>query len=264
MYAQALKNQAFQRVYIDAFAGTGGRTDKRTASFPLLDFPEADAVRKGSARLALEIEPPFHRYILIERSARRASELRALKSEFPRQKIDVIIGDANDAIANFCGRTNWRTTRAVVFLDPYGLQVTWNTLVSIAKSKAIDVWILFTSGIGLNRLLTKSGEIRQEWQDTLDRSLGTRDWRSVFYRREEETNLFAQSLTRTIKDADVVKLERFYTERLHTIFPVVMKNSVRLINSKNQTMYHLCFASANASSKVRSLATRLAGWATKA
>src|ERR1700686_585793 len=83
LYATALKNQSFQRIYIDAFAGTGDRTDKRRATLPLLDLPEFDAVAKGSARLALEVEPPFHRYILIERAMHRASELTALKSEFP-------------------------------------------------------------------------------------------------------------------------------------------------------------------------------------
>jgi hypothetical protein len=38
---------------------------------PLLDLPEFDAVAKGSARLALEVEPPFHRYILIEEAIPR-------------------------------------------------------------------------------------------------------------------------------------------------------------------------------------------------
>jgi three-Cys-motif partner protein len=96
MYAQALKNQPFQRIYIDAFAGTGDRTNKRRETLPLLDLPEFESVMKGSARLALEVEPPFHRYILIERVARRASELIALKEEFPDRKIDVVNADAND------------------------------------------------------------------------------------------------------------------------------------------------------------------------
>src|SRR3972149_4527476 len=93
MYAQALKNQSFQRVYIDAFAGTGDRTDKRGATLPLLDLPELDAVAKGSARLALEVEPPFHRYILIERATRRASELSALIAAYPSRKVEVINAD---------------------------------------------------------------------------------------------------------------------------------------------------------------------------
>ena len=260
IYAQALKNQPFQRIYIDAFAGTGERAGKRRETSSLLSGPEFDSVMKGSARLALEVEPPFHRYVLIERATRRASELTALKSEFPSRNIDVINDDANDAVERLCRTMNWDKTRGVVFLDPYGLQVTWATLVAISRTKALDVWILFPSGMGLNRLLTKSGDIRQEWQDTLDRSLGVTTWREAFYRNERETDLFG-SRNMIVKDADPTKVQRFYLDRLRTIFPVVMNKCVRLTNSKEQTMYLLCFASANPHPKVRSLATRLAGWA---
>jgi three-Cys-motif partner protein len=264
MYAKALKNKPFQRIYIDAFAGTGDRTDKRRETLPLLDLPEFDAVAKGSARLALEVEPPFHRYFLIERATRRASELTSLKTEFASRDIEIINGDANDAIVALCKATNWRGTRGVVFLDPYGLQVTWKTLVAITKTRALDVWVLFPSGMGLGRLLTNSGDIPQEWQDTLDRSLGTREWRSAFYHSEHEADLFEGRRRKIVKDADAAKLEKYYLDRLRTIFPTVMKNCVRLTNSKNQTMYLLCFVSANPSPKVKALATRLAGAAAKA
>jgi len=152
----------------------------------------------------------------------------------------------------------------VVFLDPYGLQVAWESLVAISKTKALDVWILFPSGMGLNRLLTRSGDIRQEWQDTLDRSLGTMEWRKAFYKNEEERDLFDGPRTRMVKDANPAKLEEFYLNRLETIFPTVMNRSIRLTNSKDQTMYLLCFASANPSRNVKSLTTKLAGWAAKA
>ncbi len=264
IYAQALKNQPFQRIYIDAFAGTGNRTSKRHEVMSLLSRPEFDAVMKGSARLALEVEPPFHQYMLIERVARRASDLMALKSEFPAKDIVIINEDANDAIERLCRSTNWQKTRGVVFLDPYGLQVTWATLVAISRTRALDMWILFPSGIGLNRLLTKSGNIPQVWQKTLDRSLGVKNWREAFYRSEREPDLFSGSRIKMIKDADPTKLQDFYLGRLRTIFPVVMNRCVRLTNSKEQTMYLLCFASANPHPKVRSLATRLAAWALEA
>ena len=263
-YAIALKNQSFQRIYIDAFAGTGDRSEKRRETLPLLDLPEFEAIAKDSARLALEVEPPFHRYVLIERATKRASELAELKSEFPSREVCIVNADANEAIADLCKATNWRSTRGVVFLDPYGLQVTWNTLIAIAHTKALDVWILFPAGMGLNRLLTKSGDIPQEWQDTLDRSLGTGEWRSAFYRSEEEVDLFEGTRSKTVKDADPIKLEKFYLDRLRTIFPTVMNGCVRLTNSKDQTMYLLCFACANPSPKAKSLVTKLAGWATKA
>ena len=237
-YAIALKNQAFQRIYIDAFAGTGDRSEKRRETLPLLDLPEFEAIAKGSARLALEVEPPFHRYVLIERGTKRASELAELKSEFPSRQVSIVNADANEAIADLCKETNWRSTRGVVFLDPYGLQVTWDTLIAIARTKALDMWILFPSGMGLSR--------------------------SAFYRSEEDVDLFEGTRSKTVKDADPIKLEAFYLDRLRTIFPTVMKKCIRLTNSKDQTMYLLCFACANPSPKAKALVTKLAGWATKA
>jgi three-Cys-motif partner protein len=76
--------EPFRRLYIDAFAGTGSRTDRRLVAQPLLDLPELEAVTKGSARLALEIEPPFDEYILIEKATRRAGELKQLRDTHPK------------------------------------------------------------------------------------------------------------------------------------------------------------------------------------
>ena len=227
----------------------------------MLDLPEFDAVAKGSARVALEVEPPFHRYIFIERAAKRASELSTLKSQFANRNIAIVNADANDAIKDICSKSNWRTTRGVVFLDPYGLQVSWNTLVAISKTQALDAWVLFPTGMGLNRLLTKRGDIPKEWQDTLDRFLGTSEWRSAFYKLVRFPDLFEDERHRSVKNTDTEKFEKFILSRLRTIFPVVLDKSVALTNTKGQTMYLLCFVSANPSPKVKALATRLAGWA---
>ena len=66
-YAHVLKNQPFNRIYIDAFAGTGDRAATRQETAMLMEIPELDEITKGSARLALEIDPPFDRYIYIEK-----------------------------------------------------------------------------------------------------------------------------------------------------------------------------------------------------
>jgi hypothetical protein len=115
--------------------------------------------------------------------------------------------------------------------------------------------------MGLNRLLTKRGDIPKEWQDTLDRFLGTSEWRSAFYKLVRFPDLFEDERHRSVKNTDTEKFEKFILSRLRTIFPVVLDKSVALTNTKGQTMYLLCFVSANPSPKVKALATRLAGWA---
>jgi three-Cys-motif partner protein len=72
------------------------------------------------------------------------------------ESIDIQIrpGDANVEIQELC-KKDWSSHRAVLFLDPYGMQVEWKTIEAIAATKAIDLWLLFPLGIGVNRLLTK-------------------------------------------------------------------------------------------------------------
>jgi three-Cys-motif partner protein len=143
------------------------------------------------------------------------------------------------------------------------LQVSWATFVAISKTGSLDAWILFPTGIGLNRLLKKDGSLPPEWEDTLDRFLGTKEWRSEFYTIEETRDFFTGSQAKAVKSANAEKFEKFILARLRTIFPVVMDKSVALMNSKGQTMYLLCFVSANRSPKVKAIASRLAGWAAK-
>jgi three-Cys-motif partner protein len=207
-YAQALKSQSFKRL-----SGTGDRAEKRREGLPLPDLPELEAITKGSARLALEVDPSFDTYVLIERAARRPGELSALAKAQPDRNVMVLNEDANQAIVDLCRATNWRQTRGAVFLDSYGLQVAWETLVAISDTQALDVWILFPTGMGLNRLLTKDGNIPAEWQDTLDRFIGRREWRDAFYKVEEATDLFGDVDRRMIKTANAERFEAFLINR---------------------------------------------------
>ena len=78
--------------------------------------------------------------------------------------------EANEYLKNLCQKS-WKTRRALVFLDPYGMQVEWETIKSIAKTQAIDLWILFPLGT-VNRLLKNDGEIRPSLQARLYSSFG--------------------------------------------------------------------------------------------
>jgi three-Cys-motif partner protein len=167
-----LKRKRLTRFYIDAFAGTGDRTTERQREQMLFELPELDSMTKGSTRVALEIEPPFHQYIFIEKSRKHASALEQLRNEYPSRNIKTFNEDANEAIQRICREQDWRLNRAVLFLDPYGMQVSWETLRAAAATLAMDVWVLFPSGMGMNRLITNSGAIPAEWQETLDRFLG--------------------------------------------------------------------------------------------
>jgi three-Cys-motif partner protein len=91
--------------------------------------------------------------------------------------------------------------RAVVFLDPFGNQVAWDTIKEIAATKAIDLWYLFPAGLGVNRQIGKCGAAHESYHArSLDKLLGTFDWRTAFSSERVERTLFEQR-TETTKIA---------------------------------------------------------------
>ena len=250
-YATIMNKQNFRFAYIDAFSGTGYREEKKNKIddqiflFQQNDMKEIETYSKGSARIALEIKPEFDKYIFIEKSRKHFTELLKLKEEFKDKKIDLINTDANSWLIDRCNNYKWQNNRAVLFLDPYGMQVDWETIKAIANTEAIDLWYLFPLGIGVNRLLEKdAGKMPASWEIKLDIIFGTNEWKEAFYSETQETTLFGNE-TKIVKDADFNKISKFIVERLKSIFTGVAENPLLLRNSKNNPLYLLCFASGN-------------------
>ena len=248
-YNTALKNTPFTRMYIDVFAGTGYRTSKTDPSSQrdIFGVPEVSLLAKGSARAALEVEPAFDRYIFIKKNRNRLAELKLSVAKYPDKSnfVTFVRADANQAIRDICKNTDWQRTRAVMFLDPYGMQVDWCSIELVAQTQAIDLWYLFASGIGVNRLLTRTGQIVPSWQLKLDRMLGTKSWREVFYASSNEMDLFPELPSKFQKIYDDALAERFILNRLRGIFAGVADSALPLRNSSEHCMYHLVFACGN-------------------
>jgi three-Cys-motif partner protein len=251
-YIQVFKNQNFLRpIYIDAFAGSGYIDYRNTDSSPQLAFNEfrdesAERFIEGSATIALQVDPPFHQYIFIEQNKGRRLELEALKDTFPERARSIVIAqaDANLYLQKICAESRWKSNRAVLFLDPYGMQVKWETLEAIASTKAIDVWYLFPLGVGINRLLTTNGQIDPQHQLKLDEIFGTDKWKDRFYSASSQKPLFGED-KEIIKVANFDIIESFFVERLQTLFPTVAQKPFRLKNSRGNPLYSLCFAAGN-------------------
>lgn len=243
----------FTTIYVDAFAGTGERADSsagKTKARPSMwddeDAADAEAFQKGSARIALEVEPRFNSFLFIEQSVRRVKELEKLRKEFAdrAETIQIERGDANDVLRRWCQQTNWQKNRAVVFLDPYGMQVDWATIEAIATTKAIDLWILFPLGMAVNRLLTRKEPPPKNWADALTRFFGNEDWRHEFYAKKKERTLFGDEETER-KNAGFEQIGHYFLKRLKSIFEKVAPNPLVLTNSRAVPIYLLCFAAGN-------------------
>lgn len=250
-YTKIMSNQKFRFAYVDAFAGTGYRNlkeaeDPAELMFPELAEEEPQSFLDGSARIALKVSPRFHKYIFIEKDETRCNELEKLKHDFPSLAEDIIIerGEANAYLQTFCSRRNWKSHRAILFLDPYGMQVQWATVKAIAETQAIDLWILFPLGVAVNRLLRKDGTINQSVRDRLDEVFGSEDWYDHFYQTTRVQGLFGDEI-RTEKTADFDSISEYFINRLKTIFAGVVERPLQLRNSRNNALYLLCFAAGN-------------------
>ncbi|NIQ06311.1 MAG: three-Cys-motif partner protein TcmP, partial [Candidatus Korarchaeota archaeon] len=123
--------QHFTRHYVDAFAGSGLRHTHSQPALPL-KLPkdgdvlnEAQAFMEGSVRKVLSLDDPFHNYWFIENNVNYAKHLKdSIKSEFPDRfpLCHIETQDSNEFLINW-SESLGRNDRAVVFLDPYGMQV---------------------------------------------------------------------------------------------------------------------------------------------
>ena len=207
-YTTALKNQTHwvkSLIFVDAFAGTGQarvrKTVRDSGMESLLAAIESEPIDhateeyiRGSPRVALDIPNRFSRYVFIERDPGRASELEQLRAEYGETcRIEVRQGSAQDELeALLKGDLSRSGHLAVVFLDPFGMQIPWDMIQRLAATRRIEVIVNFALGMAIQRLLTRSTELRPGWREALDRFFGSTEWYSHVY--EEKTDLLGSSI----------------------------------------------------------------------
>lgn len=100
-YTTVLKNQPFELLYIDSFAGAGRALVEEQREDSLFDNSEIESdasYRHGSPLQAIQNEPPFQRFIFIDRNEESMESLRNQCESTAAGKsgrISYITGDAN-------------------------------------------------------------------------------------------------------------------------------------------------------------------------
>lgn len=236
-------------IYIDAFAGTGFRNCKTESrdekTFDMFNEKETEQLLKGSATIALEVEPSFQKYIFIERSPKRIKELKKLKQKYPEKADRILIaeGDANKFLPTWCQQMK-KNERAVVFLDPYGLEISWNLIECLAKTERIDLWFWFPISGVMRNLPKKSQKLSSHHEKILTKIFGEEDWESQFYpqdRPEIQLSLLPEEVE-IERNANWTSLGSYINQRLKTVFTNVARNPQLVNNTKNVPLYMLCFA----------------------
>jgi three-Cys-motif partner protein len=249
-YGKIMRKRAYKFAYIDGFAGTGyhepqQKNDEGANLFPEAEDAEVEAFLDGSARIALQVEPRFGKYISIEKSRKKAAELEKLRDEFPDRRDDIAIErkEANDYLQDLCLNRSWRKHRAVLFLDPFGMQASWQTIEAIARTRAIDTWILFPVS-AVNRLLRRDAEIPEAWRRRLDTMFGEPGWFDVFF-PQDRSGLFVEECVVRWKNADIASIGKYFNGRLASVFADVAEHPYTLRNTRGAPLFLLCFAASN-------------------
>jgi three-Cys-motif partner protein len=267
IFTKNLNARKLKTIYVDAFAGTGRRdVDEREGQPQFFSYDEeVRSYQEGSVRKALSLENKFHQYVFIDNKPKHADALQKLIStEFSALADRCVINriDANTWLQKWCRIQDWKTQRAVVFLDPYGMDVEWRTIEAIARTKAIDLWVLFPFAIGANRMMPKDAPPDSLWAEKLTAIFGTEEWKSRFYREDRKVDLFGDTPGSVVKIAGVDDILEFFLERLRAVFAKVVERPLILENSKHTPMYALCFAAGNP--RGAPTAVRIASYLTRA
>jgi len=258
-FVTVLKKQRFETVYFDAFAGTGEIPVKVSDLPQLIGGEDRRHIVVGSVKRALEVDPTFDKYIFVEKSPRKAAALRKfVQTRYPALLPKVLVRemDASAALEEFIEGTDWRRTRAVIFLDPFGSQIPFHTVERIGSKTKADLWYLFPSGLGVHRQISRKGTVRPEHAASLDRLLGGREWEDHLISVVPTDDLFGMTEERT-KSCTADAATEYMIEKMKICFGGQVLNEWLPLGSRGVHMYSLLFAWANRDPKA-ALASRLA------
>jgi three-Cys-motif partner protein len=234
------KYRYWKLLYFDGFAGSGIiYKDNKIDIWTTI----------GAAKRIVEIDEPisFDQYYFVEKNSNNAKKLsKSTKESFPQKKIDIKVGDCNaelKRLAKYLKTEGNKKYRVLAYIDPCGMELEWSSVKELKGTK-IDIWILVPTGLGVNRLLKKDGNISNAWLKKLVTFLGMSESeiKKYFYTNKTELTLFGE-VTHQAKEANAIsKSAELYRKRLMEIFKYVSKPFV-LQNSRGTTMYHLFMAS---------------------
>lgn len=236
------KHPYWKLLYFDGFAGNGIIVSENETNFE---------ITIGAARRILETNAPrpFDHYYFVEKDRTNASLLKAnTKDIFPHKKILIVNEDCNSKLkelSNFLHTPKGKKFKVLAYIDPYGMQLEWASLVELS-GVGVDIWILTPTGMGINRLLIRKGQIPDAWLKRLVKFLGLQEEEIIkyFYKEEIDYTLFGEETHIIKEDEAIQKAGELYQSRLKTIFKFVSEPYI-LKSRQENIMYHMFLASNN-------------------
>lgn len=274
-YTNALTPRNMDIWYIDAYAGSGDREAEREIG-GLLEGTAVETVVEildGSARRALKILPPYKHFVFIEKNPKRASQLASVKGEYPDKHIEILQGDANAELLSLIGKMPWTrkaksSSRGVVFLDPFSMQVDWSTLQALARTECLDVWYFFNVQAVIRQLSHDYQGVSNK-EAALDRVLSPR-WRELYSISPEEPSgqqdMFAEDLLKGEPSAKRIiskdQIDKWFKTLLVEEFAFV-SDPLPIVTPHSGHTFSLFLAVANKHPKATALAEKFVHYVNK-
>ncbi len=244
------KNPRYRTIYFDGFAGSG---ERKTAENPdvlkLIEFKEEEQnVYQGAAERLMRLpeQYTFSYYYFIEKDEASIDKLKTKLSTIPGVEGRTTVfrsGDCNLQVANLARALRDDTLAALIFLDPFGMQLDWNSIAQLRGTHS-DVWILLPTGVIVNRLLDRKGELKLSQKLESFFGLPEDEIRQRFYVKTGQGDLFSEYTEHIAKvSAPIEKIAALYVERLQTIWKYVTPKPLVLKNRQGTPIFHFVFAS---------------------
>lgn len=241
----------WETIYFDGFAGSGSKEKEiKTDLYKQLKITEEEEkTYKGAAERVLNLEGDlaFNYYYFIDKKESSLKKLESrlrIRLDVSEKKIVYKSGDANQWIKELAKALKTKKYAALVFLDPFGMQIDWSSIEELRDTRS-DVWILVPTGVIVNRLLDRAGELK--YMDKLESFFGLsqEEIKVIFYKQEIKTTLFGEEETISKISKPIEKIAKIYAERMKTIWKHVTEEPLRLDNRNGVPIFHFVFASNN-------------------
>ena len=227
MFATGMKNKWPRRVYLDLFSGPGHSTVRGT-----------NRVVLGSPMIALRLPDPFDTYVFADEDAGSLETLKVRTERIERRHdVSYIPGDANAVVGKILEKIpgpRGEKTLSFCFLDPYKLNIHFETVRRIAEGRAVDFLILLALYVDANRNVQWYVE---EANPTIDLFLGDGTWRDRWRAAERQG------------ESIVTFLAHEYSARMAQIgyLPMALEDMVKVRTyDKRLPLYYLAFFSKHA------------------
>jgi len=223
----AQKAPELYHIYIDAFAGSGLHISKTTGELV-----------KGSPLNALYIKPPFKEYHLVDLNSKKVGALQNLTSDY--QNVQLYEGDCNKLLLeNVFPRAKYSDyKRALCLLDPYGVHLQWEVMLTAGQMKSIEIFLNFpVMDMNMNVLWKDPEKVDSQQAARMTSFWGDESWRQAAY--DTTGNLFGME-----EKTDNKTIAEAFRRRLKKVagFSFVPE-PIPMRNAKGAIVYYLFFAS---------------------